>query len=179
MVEKKYKDKAALVAELHDKLTSASAVVITEYRGLKAGDMVKLRSGLRDAHIELRVVKNTLLHRAAEGTPVAGLTGDLAGPIAVAMSFGEPAEAAKVLSKSATDLEPFVLKQGVVEAMIVDGEQIAAIAKLPGKQELQARAVGALQGPLSNLVFTLQGVLTQLLGTLQAKIDKEGGVAEA
>jgi ribosomal protein L10 len=48
---------------------------------------------------------------------------------------------------------------------------------LPGRQQLQAQAVGALQGPLANLVFTLQGVLTQFAGTLQAKIDKEGGAA--
>ncbi len=174
MVEKKYKDKAALVAELHDKLTNASAVVITEYRGLKAGDMVKLRAGMHEAQIEIRVVKNTLLRRAAEGTPVADILGDLAGPSAVALAFGEPVEAAKLLSKSATDLEPFNLKQGVIEKMVVSGDQISAIAKLPGKQELRAKAVGALQGPLAGLVFTLQGVLTQFAGTLQAKIDKEG-----
>lgn len=177
MVEKKYKDKPALVSELHDQLTRASAVVITEYRGLKAGDLVKLRSGFRDAQIEIKVVKNTLLRRAADGTPVADILGDLAGPTALAMAFGEPTEAAKALSKGATDLESFNLKNGLIERMAVNGEQIAAIAKLPGKQELQAKAVGALQGPLAGLVFTLQGVLTQFAGTLQAKIEKEGGAA--
>ena len=173
MVEKKYKDKAALVAELHDKLTNASAVVITEYRGLKAGDLVKLRSGLREANVEVTVVKNTLLRRAAEGTQAADIVGDLAGPSAVALAFGEPADAARLLSKSASDLEPFNLRLGVIEKMVVTTEQITAIAKLPGKQELRAKAVGALQGPLAGLVFTLQGVLTQFAGTLQAKIDKE------
>ena len=177
MVEKKYPDKPALVAELHDELTRASAVVVTEYRGLKAGDMVKLRSGLRDAQVQVRVVKNTLLRRAAEGTPIADILQDIQGPTAVAIAFGEPTEAAKALSKTATDLEPFNLKQGIIERMVCNSEQIAAVAKLPGKQALQAQAVGALQGPLASLVFTLQGVLTQFAGTLQAKIDKEGGAA--
>lgn len=177
MVEKKYKDKAALVAELHEQLTRASAVVITEYRGLKAGDMVKLRSSSRDADIVVKVVKNSLLRRAAEGTPVSDILGDLAGPTAVALAFGEPTEAAKVLSKGATDFERFNLKTGLIERMTVNGEQIAAIAKLPSKLELQAKTVGAFQGPLANLVFTLQGVLTQFAGTLQAKIEKEEGGA--
>ena len=177
MVEKKYKDKAALVAELHDKLERASAIVLTEYRGLKAGDMVKLRSGLRESQVEVLVVKNSLLRRAAEGTKTADILGELSGPTAIALAFGEPAEAAKSLSKTATDMESFNLTRGIIESLVVDDKQIAAIAKLPGRQQLQAQAVGALQGPLANLVFTLQGVLTQFAGTLQAKIDKEGGAA--
>lgn len=173
MVEKHYKDKQALVAELHEKLASASTVVITEYRGLKAGDMVKLRTALRGSNVEVRVVKNSLLRRAAEGTPSESLVGDLSGPTAVAIGFGEPAEAAKVLSDNARTFEKFNLQNGLVEKMVVSSEQLAAIAKLPGKDEMRAKAVGALQGPLAGLVFTLQGVLTQFAGTLQAKIEKE------
>jgi large subunit ribosomal protein L10 len=177
MVEKKYKDKPALVADLHDKLMRASAIVLTEYRGLEAPDMVKLRSGLRESQVEILVVKNTLLRRAAEGTKTAEILKDLSGPTAVALAFGEPAEAAKTLNKTAKDVDLFNLKQGIIESLVVDDKQIAAIAKLPGRQQLQAQAVGALQGPLANLVWTLQGVLTQFAGTLQAKVDKEGGAA--
>lgn len=175
MVEKKYKDKPALVAQLHEEFTRASAVVVTEYRGLKAGDMVKMRSGLRDSQVTVRVVKNSLLRRAAEGTPVADVIQNVAGPTAIAIAFGEPTDAAKALSKTAIDMESFNLLNGIIEKMVVSGDQIAAIAKLPGKQELQAKAVGTLQGPLAGLVFTLQAVLTQFAGTLQAKIDKESG----
>lgn len=173
MVGKHYKDKAALVAELHEKLASASTVVITEYRGLKAGDLVKLRQALRGSNIEVRVVKNTLLRRAAEGTPSEELARDLSGPTAVAIGFGEPSEAAKALSDNAKTFEKFNLQNGLIEKMVVSSEQLAAIAKLPGKDEMRAKTVGALQGPLAGFVFTLQGVLTQFAGTLQAKIDKE------
>ena len=175
MVEKKYKDKEAVVAELRDKLGSATAVVITEYRGLKAGDLVQLRNGLRDVNVELRVIKNTLLRRASEGTPLHDLAVKLEGPNAVAMAFGEPTEAAKKLADHQKAHEKFNLKSGVIESLVVDGEQIVAIAKLPSKLELQAKVVGAFQAPLAGLVFTLQGVLSQFVGTLQAKIDKESG----
>ena len=173
MVAKKYKDKEALVAELREQLGSATAIVITEYRGLKAGELVTLRSGLSEANVELKVVKNTLLRRASEGTPLHELASQVKGPSAIAMAFGEASEAAKKLDSSSKAMNLFTFKGGVIESMIVSGEQVAAIAKLPGKKELQAKAVGALQGPLSGLVFTLQGVLSQFVGTLQAKIDAD------
>ena len=175
MVEKKYKDKEALVGELREKLGQASAVVVTEYRGLKAGDLVTLRSGLREAGVELRVVKNTLLRRATEGTPLHEMALSLQGPNAVALAFGEATEAAKKLDERAAALASFNLKGGVIESLIVSGDQVAAIAKLPSKPELQAKAVGALQGPLAGFVFTLNAVLSGFVGTLQAKIDLEAG----
>ena len=175
MVEKKYKDKEALVAELREDLGRATAVVITEYRGLKAGDLVSIRKDLRGANVELRVVKNTLLRRASEGMAINDLANQLQGPNAIALAFGEPTEAAKLLSESEGKLDPFNLKGGVIESMVVDGAQVSAIAKLPSKLELQAKAVGAIQGPLAGLVFTLQGVLSQFVGTLQAKVEQESG----
>ncbi len=173
MVEKKYKDKEALVAELREKLGTATAIVMTEYRGLKAGDLVTLRQNLRGSDVELRVVKNSLLRRASEGMPVHDLALRLKGPSAIALAFGEPTQAAKKLDESAKSLEKFNLTGGVIESMIVNGDQVAAIAKLPTKIELQAKAVGALQGPLSGFVFTLSAVLSNFVGTLQAKIDAE------
>jgi ribosomal protein L10 len=175
MVAKKYKDKEALVAELRADLGRATAIVITEYRGLKAGDLVSIRKDLRGADVELRVVKNTLLRRASEGMALNDLANQLQGPNAIALAFGEPTEAAKLLSQSEGKLDSFNLKGGVIESMVVDGAQVSAIAKLPSKLELQAKAVGAIQGPLAGLVFTLQGVLSQFVGTLQAKVEQESG----
>ena len=177
MVAKKYKDKAGEVAEVKSKLESASAVVVTEYRGLKAGDLVKLRGSLSEKQVELRVVKNTLLRRAAEGTAYEEVFGNLAGPSAVAFGFGEPTDAAKVLSDNAKTFDSFNLQNGMIASMVCDSAQIEAIGKLPSKPELQAKAVGALQGPLAGLVFTLKGVLQEFAGTLQAKIDKESEAA--
>jgi large subunit ribosomal protein L10 len=177
MVAKHYKDKAAEVAEVKSKLETASAVVVTEYRGLKAGDLVKLRGSLREKEVELRVVKNTLLRRASEGTEYEAVLGNLSGPSAVAFGFGEPTDAAKVLAENAKTFEPFNLQAGVIASMVCDTAQIEAIGKLPSKLELQAKTVGAIQGPLAGFVFTLQGVLQEFAGTLQAKIDKESAAA--
>jgi len=172
MVEKKYKDKAALVAELNEKLNRASAVVVTEYRGLKAGDLVKLRSALRPAQIEVVVVKNSLLRRAAQGTTCESLSEGLAGPTAVALSFGEPAEAAKLLSKGAKDFDKFNLTKGVVDKMVVDERGLAALASLPGKAELQSQFAGVLEGFVGEFVYLIEATMREFSGLLEAQAEK-------
>ena len=172
MVEKKYKDKAALVAELNDKLTRASAVVVTEYRGLKAGDLVKLRNTLRPSGIEVLVVKNSLLRRAAEGTNSAAIADNLAGPTAVALSYGEPADAAKLLSKGAADYSAFNLKRGVVEQMVMDETGLAAFAKLPGRAEMQSQFAGVLEGFVGEFVYLIEATMREFAGLLEAQAEK-------
>jgi len=171
MVEKKYKNKAALVDELHEKLANASAVVVTEYRGLKAGDLVKLRRSLRDAGVEVLVVKNTLLRRAAQGTPTEAIVGDLAGPSAVAIASADAIEAAKLLSKGEKDFEPFNLKNGVIEKAVVDAGGIAAFAKLPGRSEMQAQFAGSMEGFIGEFAGLIDAALREFAGLLEAKAE--------
>ena len=136
MVAKKYKDKEALVGSLHSKLDAATAIVITEYRGIKAGELVRLRRELRDAQVEVLVVKNSLLKRAAQGTNCESLVGELVGPTAVAVAYGDASEAAKLLAKGESDFAPFNLQSGIIENSVLDASGIAMIAKLPGKAEM-------------------------------------------
>lgn len=177
MIKKKYKDKGAEVELLRQKIANSPAIVVAEYRGLKAGQMVALRSKLREGEVELRVVKNNLLKRAAEGSDLAELITELQGPTAVAFGAGDAVQAAKLLAQGAKENDAFVLTNGIVAQMKVDGSGIEAIGKLPSQEELRAKTVGAIQGPLAGLVFTLRGALTAFAGTIQAKIDKESAAA--
>lgn len=177
MVEKKYKDKEALVGALHSKIDNASAVIITEYRGIKATDMVKLRTALRASQVEVVVVKNSLLRRAAVGTQAEAVVGDLAGPVAIALAYGEATDAAKVLSKGAGDFEAFNLKNGVIEKSVLDETGIAAVAKLPGKSEMQAQFAGALEGVVAEFAFVIEAVIREFAGLLDAKTEAEGAAA--
>ena len=177
MVEKKYKNKEALVAELHEKLGSASAVVVTEYRGLKAGDLVKLRRSLKESQVEVYVVKNTLLRRAAAGTPSEAIVGDLAGPTAIAIASGEAIDAAKGLAKNAGDFDPFNLKGGIIEKSVFDANGVAAVAKLPGKTEMHGQFAGALEGFVGEFVFCVEAVVREFAGLLEAQAEKAGAAA--
>ena len=177
MVDKKYKDKEALVAALHAKLENASAVVIAEYRGLKAGDLVKLRRGLRDAHVEVLIVKNTLLRRAAVGTQSEAIVGELEGPTAIAIAYGEAIDAAKVLSKGSDDFAAFNLKNGLIEKSVVDSTGLAAVAKLPGKAEMHGQFAGVLEGFVGEFVFLVEAVVREFAGLLEAKVEQDSPAA--
>ena len=177
MVEKKYKDKEALVGALHAKIDNASAVIVTEYRGIKATDMVKLRTALRASQVEVVVVKNSLLRRAAVGTQAEAVVSDLAGPIAVALAYGEATDAAKVLSKGAGDFEQFNLRYGVIEKSVLDETGIAAVAKLPGKSEMQAQFAGALEGVVAEFAFVIEAVIREFVGLVEAKVEADAAAA--
>jgi len=177
MVAKKYKDKESLVNALHSKIEAANAIIITEYRGIKAGDMVKLRSALRDSQVEVVVVKNSLLRRAAQGTQAEGVLDGLAGPTAVALAYGEATEAAKVLAKGAGDYEPFNLKNGIIEKSVLDEAGIVAVAKLPGRTEMQAQFAGSLEGVIAEFAFVIEAVIREFVGLVEAKVEADGGAA--
>lgn len=177
MVAKKYKNKQALVEQLRDELERASAVVVAEYRGLKAGDLVKLRSDLRGSQVQMRVVKNSLLRRAAEGMPLASMLDDIKGPTAVAMGFGEATDAAKVLSDQAGKLDPFNLTHGYIEKMVVGADGITAIAKLPGRADMQSQVAGAFEGVLADFAGLVNALLSEFSGLVEAQSEKLGGAS--
>lgn len=166
-------EKEAVVSDLHDKLERATAVLLTEYRGLKAGQMTNLRRRLREAGLEYRVVKNTLIRLAARGTRAEEMCASLEGPIAVAFSYNEPTEAAKLLVQSAKDFEQLNVRMGLIETMVCDAAQVEEVSKLPGRHEMRGRTVGTISGPLSGFLMITQGILRNLVGILQAKVEKE------
>lgn len=172
MVEKKYPNKSAMVEQLRADLDRATAVVVTEYRGLKAGDLVKLRKGLGESNVELRVVKNTLLRRAAEGTPLAEMMNSLSGPTAVAIGYGEATDAAKTLAKSSGDMEPFNLKAGFIEQMHLDENGITAIAKMPGKAEMQSQFAGSLEGFIGEFAGLIESMIREFHGLVEARAEQ-------
>jgi large subunit ribosomal protein L10 len=169
-------EKEAVVSDLHNKLERASAVLLTEYRGLKAGQMTSLRKRMRDAGLEYRVVKNTLIRLAAQGTRAENMCASLEGPIAVAFSYEEPTEAAKLLTQAAKDFEQLNIRVGLIETMICDPAQIEEVSKLPGRQEMWAQVLGTIAGPVSDVLMIVESVLRDVIGIVQAKIEKESPI---
>jgi large subunit ribosomal protein L10 len=160
------------VAELNEKFSRAKSVYVADYRGLKVGDADKLRERIRKegaGDFEYRVAKNSILRRASAELPVEGIADQFQGPIAIAMSFGDPVGLAKVLSDFAKDHEVFELKCGVVDGEIVDTAQIAALAKLPSMDELRGQIVGLLQASATKLVRLIGEPGTQLARLVEAR----------
>lgn len=160
--------KEELVTEMHERLTRAKAVFLADFRGMNVGKATILRNELRAASVEYKVFKNTLFDLAAKDTEIECISPFLTGPTAVAISYDDPAGAAKVLCKFAKDpLGKFVLKAAALNGKTLDPKQIQALADLPPREVLIARMLGSMQAPATNFV----GVLAALPGALVRVLD--------
>src|SRR5512138_1357145 len=125
-------NKQQVVTEMHEKLSKAKAVFLADFRGMSVEKATTLRNDLRNAEVEYKVVKNTLLELASADTDAVALAPHLKGPTAVAMTYSDPVAAAKVLAKYAKDqTAAFVLKGGVLSGKTITAADIQALSELP------------------------------------------------
>jgi large subunit ribosomal protein L10 len=171
--------KPEIVDQISDKLSRSEIVVVTDYRGLTVAQITELRRKLRQQGVDYHVVKNTLAGFAAGKAGKTGLSEFLEGPTAIAFGYDDAVQAPKVLleyQKSAEET-PLRIKGGLLGDRVLTVQEIAALAKLPPRDELIAKVVGLLQAPISGLVTVLSGNLRGLAGVLQARAKQleEGG----
>ncbi len=136
--------------------------------------MTRLRRQLTEASAELRVVKNTLLRRAAaDDSPLAPLLSHSTGPNALTLGFGDPVAATKVLIKFAQEKPQLVIKGGALGGQALTLQDLEALSKLPAREVLLARLLGTMQGVPTALVSVLAAVIRGLLNVLVALKDKK------
>ena len=170
----KRSEKEKVVEALHEKFTRARAVLLTGFRGLNVSAMDELRSQLRGASVEYRVVKNTLMTRAADGTNMALLKEHFFGPCAVALSYEDPVTPATILMKFSEDNPALEVKAGVVDGQVVDLAGITTLSKLPSHEVLLTQLLSLMSIPVTALVTVLSAVLRNFVGVLEAiKRQKE------
>jgi len=171
--EKTLELKKAKVVELSQKLKEAKSFVLADYRGLTVEQDTQLRKAMREAGIEYTVVKNSIARFAIEENGYNALDEYLKGPTAIALSTHDTVAPSKVLSKYAKDYEKLDSTVGVGEGKIVDIEGITSIANLPSREELVARVVGGLSGPLYGIVNVLNANIRGLVVALNAIAEKK------
>ena len=160
--------KAEKVTALRAKFDDTTGMILSDYRGLNVQDMVELRKQLREASVELRVVKNTLARRAAVDTMFEPLTEYFVGPTSIAFTSGDAAAMAKAMTEYIKTRPNLEIRVGMVEGQLLTPEQVTAIAELPPREVLLGRALGSMTSPLSGLVGVLQGIQRQFLYALKA-----------
>lgn len=165
--------KAKVVAELAEKLASAKAAYLADFRGINVEQANTLRGELLKAGVEYRVVKNTLLKLAIKGTASECLDEHLNGPTAVTIVQDDPVAPAKVLSEFAKKVEKFDLKCGMLEGKLLSIDDIKALADLPSREVLLAKMLGSLNAPVSNFVGVLAAVNRSLVQVLAAIRDQK------
>ena len=168
-------DKVAVVEEVRERLSSANASVVTEYRGLTVTQLAELRKNL-GAVGDYKIYKNTLVRLAIAGSEYEGLTELLSGPTAIAFVNGEISAAAKTLRDFARTYPALIVKGGMVSGAPLSDQDFSKLADLPSRDVLMARFAGALAAPLQQLAGLLQALPRNFAYGLSALIEERGGV---
>lgn len=163
--------KKAVVAEISAQVAKAKAIVVAEYRGLEVGHMTELRAKARKSGVYLRVLKNTLARRAVEGTPFAGLSQHMKGPLVYGIS-PDPVLTAKVLNEFAKANEKLVIRAGAMPNAVISAKEVTALATMPSREELLAKLLGTMQAPIAKFARTLNEVPARFVRTVAAVRDK-------
>ena len=151
--------KQQIVKELSEAIGGSVAGVVVDYKGINVADDTVLRKELREAGIDYRVVKNTLLGRAVEGTELEGIKNVLEGTTAIAISKEDHVAAARILNKFAEAHENFNIKAGYLDGKEIDLDTIKSLAKLPSREVLLATVVGAFQAPIAAFARAVQAIV--------------------
>ncbi len=171
--------KVTEVTEIKDRLSRASGVVLVEYAGMNVLDVTDLRNQLRGGNVEYKVLKNTLVNRAANELEIAGLDPFLKGTTAVAFGYDDPTTPAKLLTdyikktEAARKPNHLKLKCGLVGKSFLDANQVQELSDIPSKEVLVAKLLGTMNAPISNFVGILNGPARALVCALNAVKDQK------
>ena len=118
--------KAELVDVVAEKMKAAASIVVVDSRGLTVEQDTVLRRNLRGSEVEFKVIKNSILRRAAEKAGLEDLASVFVGPSAVAFSNEDVIAPAKILNDFAKDAEALEIKGGAIEGAVASKEEILA-----------------------------------------------------
>lgn len=150
--------KAEQVELIAEKMKAAASIVVVDSRGLTVEQDTNLRRSLRESDVEFKVIKNSILTRAAEKAGLEDLKELFVGPSAVAFSNEDVIAPAKVISDFAKDAEALEIKGGSVDGKFTSVEEINALAKLPNKEGMLSVLLSVLQAPVRNVAYAVKAV---------------------
>lgn len=158
MSEQAHKEKQIVIDEIKEKFDKAQSAVVIDYIGITVSEADIMRKKLREADVDYRVYKNTLVKRAIEGTDYEQLGEVLKGPSAFAFGYEDAAAPARVLNDAIKEFKKMEFKAGVVEGTYMDAEALKQVANIPGRDVLIAKFLGSIQSPVSKIVRTIKAI---------------------
>ena len=170
-------DKQSQIDELTTKFGDVQATFLADYRGLDVEKITTLRGRLREKETEFKVVKNTLARIAAKATGNEVLVDHLKGPSALALVYGDPAAAAKVLVEFAKEEDALEVIGGVLAGSYLDNASLKQLAALPSKDVMRATLLGtmnAVPGGLVNVLSAVTRSAVQVLNAIKEQKEQNG-----
>lgn len=153
--------KQEILQDLIEKFQKSKSVVFSDYRGINVASVSDLRNKLREEGAETKVAKKTLIRLAAKDQNIEEIPESIMeGPVSVTFAYEDALSSLKVLFNFSKENENLKLLGGIIDGKVVGKEEILALAKLPGRDELLAKLIGSMNAPVSGFV----GILGNLLG---------------
>ena len=157
--------KSQVVAEIVEKLQKSSSTIVVDYKGLTVEEVTELRKKMREAGVEYKVYKNTLVRRAAKEVGIEEFNNELlVGTNAIAFGYDDPIAPARVIKEFMEAHPKMQLKMGVVEGTFYNEAQIVEFANIPPTEVLLAKLLGSLKAPMSNFVYLLDALVKKQEG---------------
>lgn len=149
--------KTAQVSEMVEKINQSASAVFVNCIGLTVAQVTDLRTKLHAEGIELKVVKNNILRRAATIAGYSELEEVLVGPSAVALSK-DATNASKIIFDFAKKNDKLTVKSGIVDGKVLNDKEMKILAKLPNKDGMLSMLLSVLQAPIRNLACAVKAV---------------------
>jgi large subunit ribosomal protein L10 len=164
--------KEQLVADYVDKLSRSKAIFLTDYRGLTVLELEALRAKVRDAGGGYRIVKNNLAIRALQNADFPVPEEMLSGPTAIGFAYEEAPALAKALNDFAKDTEILEIKGGVMEGIVLDSQNVKALASMPPREVVLAQLLGLIRQPGNRVAGVVNAAGGKLAATVKAYAEK-------
>lgn len=155
------KQKEEQVNALAEKMKDAKLILFVDYRGINVEDVTKLRTTLRNANTEYKIIKNNISKRALEKCGIEGLDSSVEGPTAVIIGKEDYLEPAKAIYEYSKTHDFYKIKGGVIEGKAMTAEEIITLAKLPSRETLIGMLAGGLLGTISKFAVAIDQVRIQ------------------
>ncbi len=177
MREQTLQAKTKNIEEIKEKIDKAQSIVLVDYRGLNVEQLTELRSRYREAGVDYKVYKNTMMQFAFKDAGLEEFNEFLKGPSAVAFGYDDPVQAAKITSEFAKNNDKLEIKAGIVDGKIIDVDGVKSLAELPSREVLIAQVLGGFNAPIQGFANVLQGTIRSLAIVLNAIAEEKENAA--
>ena len=161
------------VTKLAERFKEANIILLTDYRGINAEDVTKLRKDLGNVEAEYSVIKNNIIRRAFEEMEIKDFEEKLVGPTAVITCKSDYLATSKVIYNFIKENDYYTLKAGMIEGEVKTKEEIFTLAQLPSREELLSKLAGVLLANISKLAVALDQVKQQKESGVEPEVKEE------
>ena len=152
-------EKQAIVAELTEKLKTASSGVLVDYKGITVAQDTALRAECRKNELDYAVVKNTLVRFAINNVGLEEMDSVLNGTTSLACTTGDPIAPARIICEFAKKNKDLIkTKGGLIEGSVLSAQELSAFGELPSKDALLSQVLGTFLAPITSLAVVLDQI---------------------